>query len=223
MKLSNETLTVLKNFAKINQGIQFKPGKVLRTMSQGKAILAKASIADDFPHDFCVYDLNQFLAVYSLNKDTDIDFDDANVIFKSGRSKINYRKTEKSMIVTPPEKALALPTVDVEFTLPEADLAQILSTAAVLQSPHIAFESNGDKISVTAYDAKDDSAHTNSIEVADGNGKKFKMAILTENLKMIPGSYDVQLCAQGLALFKNKNVDFEYFIATESKYSKFEG
>jgi hypothetical protein len=226
MKLSNETLTVLKNFAKINQGIEFKPGKVLKTMSVGKTILAKAAIADDFPQDFCIYDLNQFLAVYSLNKDTEIEYDDSNIIFKSGtngRNKIKYRVTQKGMIVTPPEKDLVLPSVDVEFTLSEEDLTQILSTASVLQSPHIAVESDGDKILLTAYDAKDDSAHTNSIEVSDGNGKSFKMAFLTENLKMISGTYDVQISAQGLAFFKNKKVEFEYFVATESKYSKFQG
>ena len=223
MKLSNETLTVLKNFAKINQGIEFKPGKVLKTMSQGKTILAKAAIADDFPHDFCVYDLNQFLAVYAINKDTELDFDDANVIFKAGRSKIKYRKTEKSMIVTPSEKSLALPSVDIEFTLSEADLSQILTTAAVLQAPNIAVESDGSKIMLTAYNVKDDSAHTNSIEVADGDGKVFKIAFITENFKMIMGTYDVQISSKGLAFFKNKNVDIEYFIAAESKYSKFEG
>ena len=113
MKLSSETLSVLQNFAKINSGIEFKKGNKIATMSSGKTVLAKATLKDDFPQDFCVYDLNQFLAVHSLNKDTEIDFDDANVIFKSGRSKIKYRKTEKNMIVTPPEKQLSLPSVDV--------------------------------------------------------------------------------------------------------------
>ena len=223
MKLSNETLTVLKNFSKINQGIEFKQGKVIKTMSPGKTILAKASINDEFPQDFCIYDLNQFLMVHSINKDTEIDFDDANVIFKSARSQIKYRKTEKTMIVTPPEKGLALPTVDVEFSLSQEVLAEILTAANVLQSPHIAVESDGDEIVFTTYNADDDSAHTNSTKVADGNGKKFKMTFLTENLKMIPGSYDVQISAKGLAFFKNKNIELEYYVATESKHSKFEG
>ena len=102
-------------------------------------------------------------------------------------------------------------------------MAQILSTAAVLQSPHIAFESDGNTINIVGFNADDNSAHTNSIEVGEGNGKVFKMAFLTENFKMIMGSYDVQISSKGLAFFKNKNVDMEYYIAAESKYSKFEG
>ena len=226
MKLSSETLSVLKNFANINSGIEFKQGNVIRTMSSGKTVLAKATLKDDFPQDFCVYDLNQFLSVHSLNKDTEIDFDDVNVIFKSGtngRNKIKYRKTEKTMIVTPPDKVLSLPSVDIAFTLTEEDFNSVLKTAAVLQSPNIAIESDGDKICATAYNAKDDSSHTNSIEVADGNGAKFKMVFLTENLKMIMGTYDVEISSKGLSSFKNKNVDIQYWVATESKESKFEG
>ena len=226
MKLSNETLSVLKNFAGINSGIEFKKGNVIRTMSTGKTVLAAATIKDEFPQDFCVYDLNQFLSVHSLNKDTEIDFDDVNVIFKSGtngRNKIKYRKTEKNMIVTPPDKVLVLPSVDISFTLTEDDFNSILKTSSVLQSPNIAIESDGDKIFATAYNAKDDAAHTNSIEVADGNGSKFKMVFLTENLKMIAGTYEVEISAKGLSSFKNKNVDIQYWVATESKESKFEG
>ena len=40
MKLSNETIAVLKNFGAINQGILFKPGKKLKTVSSHKNILA---------------------------------------------------------------------------------------------------------------------------------------------------------------------------------------
>jgi len=221
MKLSNETLSVLKNFAGINSGIEFKKGNKLTTISSGKTVLAKATLKDEFPQDFCVYDLNQFLNIHSLNKDTEIDFDEANIIFKSGRSKAKYRKTAKEMIVTAPDKALSLPSVDIEFTLTEEDFNSILKSANILQSPNIAVESNGGKIVLTAFNTVDDSAHTNSIEVADGNGSNFKMVFLTENLKMISGSYDVEISSKGLASFKNKNVDIQYWVATESKYSKF--
>jgi len=221
MKLSNETLSVLKNFAGINSGIEFKKGNKLTTISSGKTVLAKATLKDEFPQDFCVYDLNQFLNVHSLNKDTEVDFDESNIIFKSGRSKAKYRKTAREMIVTAPDKALSLPSVDIDFTLTEEDFGSILKSANILQSPNIAVESTGDKICLTAFNAKDDSAHTNSIEVADGNDNKFKMVFLTENLKMISGSYDVEISAKGLASFKNKNVDIQYWVATESKDSKF--
>jgi hypothetical protein len=224
MKLSNETLTVLKNFSAINQGIQFKQGTKLTTVSAGKTVLAQANLKDDFPQDFCVYDLNQFLSVNSLFKDgADLEFDESNVTFKSGRNSVKYRMTAKEMIVTPPEKELNLPSVDVSFTLSKEDFADTLKSASVLQSPHIAVDSDGSKISVVSFNAQDNSAHTNSVQIAEGNGKVFKMVFLTDNLKMIPGSYDVEISSKGLASFKNKNFDIQYWVASESKYSKFEG
>jgi hypothetical protein len=220
MKLSSDTLSILKNFASINSGIEFKVGNTIRTISVGKNILAEAKLKDSFPDDFCVYDLNQFLSVHSLYKDAEVDFDESNIIFKSGRGKIKYRKTAKEMIVTAPDKNLTLPSVDVGFTLSEEDFSTILKSASVLQSTHIAVESEGSKIFLTCYCAKDDSAGTNSIEVGDNvGGAKFKMVFLTENWKMIPGSYDVELCAKGLASFKHNVQEVDYWIALEAKDS----
>lgn len=222
MKLSNETLNVLKNFAGINSGLEFKSGNKLTTISSTKTVLAKATLKDDFPQDFCIYDLNQFLSVHSLGKDTELDFDTNNVIFKSGRSKTKYRMTAKNMIVSPPDKELKLPSIDGSFTLKEEDLVQALKNAAVLQSPNLAFESNGTKVSVTVFNAKDDSAHTNTIEIGDAtNDKVFKAVFLAENFKMIHSTYNVDISKAGLAHFKNETGDLEYYIAIEAKDSKF--
>jgi len=221
MKLSNETLTVLQNFAKLNSGIQFKTGNKIKTISTGKNVLAEATLKDSFPQDFCVYDLNKFLTIHSIGKDTDIDFDDINIIFNFGRNKTKYRKTEKESILIPPDKELTLPSVDITFSLSKEDFDSTMKITSVLQSPNLVVESEGDVINLTSCDVKDSSADTNTIQVGTGNGQKYKMVFLTENLKMIPGSYDVEISSKGLSLFKNKNQDIQYFVATEAKYSKF--
>ena len=220
MKLSNETLAVLKNFSAINQGIQFKKGTKLTTVSAGKTVLAQATLKDEFPQDFCVYDLNQFLSVHSLHKDSELSFDDSNVIFKSGRSSTKYRKTAKEMIVTPPEKEISLPSVDVSFTLTEEDYANIMKVASVLGSPHIAVESDGEFVQLAAFDSLDDSAHTNSIQVGQSDGKKYKIVFKTENIKLIPGSYSVEISFKGIGHFKNTKDAIEYWIAFEAKETK---
>jgi hypothetical protein len=222
MKLSNETLNVLKNFAGINSGIEFKQGNKISTISSTKTVLAKATLKDEFPQDFCIYDLNQFLSVHSLSKDTELDFDSQNVIFKAGRSKTKYRMTAKNMIVSPPDKELKLPSIDAEFKLTQDDLSQALKNASVLQSPNLAFESDGETVSVTVFNAKDDSAHTNTTIIhSDGQYRKFKAVFLVENFKMIPDTYNVEVSSAGLSSFKNEAGDMQYFIAIESKDSKF--
>jgi hypothetical protein len=221
MKLSNETLTVLKNFSSINQGIQFKQGTKLATVSAGKTVLAQANLKDSFPQDFCVYDLNQFLSVNSLFKDSaELDFDEANIIFKSGKRSQKYRMTAKEMIVTPPEKELTLPSVDCEFTLQAEDYDWVMKNAAVLSSPHIAVVSDGETIDITNFDAADNSAHTGNTQVGQGNGKKYSIVFKTENIKLIPGSYDVKISFKGIGHFKNTKEDIQYWIAFEAKETK---
>jgi hypothetical protein len=220
MKLSNETLTVLKNFSTINQGIQFKQGKKLTTVSSSKTVLAQANLKDEFPQEFCIYDLNQFLSVYNLNKDSELDFTTSDVVFKSGKKKTNYRMTAPDMIVVPPNKEITLPSVDCEFTLSAEDYDSIMKAASVLSSPHITIKSDGESVEVITSDASDNSAHTNSTEVGVGNGKKFSIVFKTENIKLIPGSYDVKISFKGIGHFQNTKEDVQYWIAFEAKESK---
>jgi len=219
MKLSNDTLAVLKNFSEINSGLQFKKGKTIRTISTGKSVMAQATIADEFPQDFCVHDLNNFLAVHSLSKDTDLNFSESNIIFKSGRNVTKYRMTDQKQIVVPSEKNIVLGIPDAAFTLSKEDYDSILKIANVLASPHISIQSDGDNIEVVTFDSSDNSANVNSTQVAGGNGKKFKIVFKTENIKMISGAYEVQISFKGFVHFKNVNNTIEYWVAFEAKDS----
>ena len=224
MKLSGDTINLLKNFASINQGIFFKQGKTIKTVSPQKNIMAEVIVEEEFPLDFGVYDLNNFLSVISLHKDDPtLSFENKNVLISGlkGRSKIKYRFCESTMIVVPPEKNIVMPEPEIKFTLSAEDFDWILRAAAVLSSPHIAIESDGHKIFVSTLDLQNDSAHTDSIEIADGNGDNYRMIFKTENLKMISGSYDVSLSSKGISHFKNKNKNLQYWITTEAG-SKFE-
>ena len=218
MKLSSQTINVLKNYASINQGIVFKKGNVVATMSAQKNILSEATIPDEFPQGFGVYDLNNFLSVISLNKDPEIEFDEKNVIIKSlnGRSKTKYRFTDASMIVSPPEKKITLPSIDAAFTLTEEDFNWIQKTSAVLGSPHIAVVSDGTEVNLVAFDATNDSAHQTSIKIEAQATSTYKMIFKAENLKMIPGSYVVEISSKGIASFKNTKENIQYWIATEA-------
>jgi len=221
MKLSNQTLAILKNFSTINKGIQFKVGSKLATISSGKTVLANAVLTDEFPTDFCVYDLTQFLSVYSLFKDSvELEFDNSNIIFKSGRSKIKYRMTAPEMIILPPENGITLPSVDCSFTLTADDYDWVMKTCSVLSSPHIGIKSDGEKVEIITFDANDDSSHTNSIEVGAANGESYLVVFKVENIKMIPGTYEVNISFKGIGHFKNTDEDVQYWIAFESKESK---
>ena len=66
MKLSTNTIQVLKTFASINQNLVIKEGNTISTMSAMKNIVAKAEVEETFPKQVAIYDLNEFLASLSL-------------------------------------------------------------------------------------------------------------------------------------------------------------
>ncbi|MCK9369330.1 hypothetical protein M0R04_05275 [Candidatus Dojkabacteria bacterium] len=220
MKLTPETLAILKNFGIINQGIHFKKGNTLKTVSTHKNILAQAEIIEDIPCDFGVYDLNNLLSVVSLHKvEPTFDFDDKHVVIvgNNGRSKIKYRFCDPSMIVTPPDKALAMPDPEINLELSSEDFIWIMRAASVLATPHIAIESNGSMIYITTIDLENDGAHTDSLELTGGNGSTYRMIFKTENLtKILPGSYNVKISSKGIAHFVNKIIPVQYWITIEA-------
>lgn len=225
MKLSNNTIAILKNFGNINPGIYFRKGKTLKTVSSHKNILVEATINDEIPTDFGIYDLNKFLSTINevVVDDTTYEIDGKNVIIlgNKGKNKTTYRCCEPTMIVTPPEKDLVIPDAEITITLEENMLNSILRTASILTSPQVAVESDGTTIKLSTLDTQNDSADTNTSEIGVGNGNKYRMIFKTENLaKILPGSYEVKISSKGISMFTNKNVPLKYWISTEQA-SKF--
>lgn len=226
MKLSSNTMNVLKNFATINEGIFVKPGNVIETISKQKNILAKAELSEQFDKEFGIHDLNNFLAQLTLSKDAspEIEIEDKNIIIKSlsGRSSTKYRKASKETILTPPDKKVNMDNSEINFTIQSADFEWISRVASALGSPNIAFVSDGENLNVETFDMKDDASHVNSTNIGKGQGKKYRMVFSSENLKLIPGAYTVTISSKGIGHFKNTNLPVEYWITTETG-SKYEG
>lgn len=224
MKISNETLLILKNFSTINSGIFVKQGNVLSTVSPQKNILADAVVAETFPQDFGIFDLNNFLSIISFYKDdAELEFDSKHVIIKGlkGRSRFKYRFTDPSMLIVSPDKRPNLPSVDVKFSLSEDDFNSILKASSLLGAPHVAIESDGNQVSLLAFDANNDGSNINNLDLdIVGDGNKYKLVFKTENLKMIPGSYTVEICSKGISKFVDSSKNLTYFATLEtcSKY-----
>jgi hypothetical protein len=166
-----------------------------------------------FPVDFAIYELNQFLGLASLFEEADFDFGQSQVTLKEGTAKANYTYADPSMITTPPEKNIDLPSIEVQFDLFKADLRQILNGANQLGLPEIVVRGDGTKIELVATDTKNPSSNEFSRTMGE-HGATFKFIFKVENLKFIPNDYRVEISKQGIAHFKSENV--EYWVATET-------
>ena len=215
MKLSDKTVNLLKNFSNINQSILYKEGSKLRTMSVMKNILAEAEVNEKFPKDFGIYDLNQFLNGMGLHQNPDLDFtNDNHVVIKEGRMRSKYFFADPSVIVTPPDKNLDLPSEDVSFELNTQQLDRLLKAAAIYQLPDLAVVGEAGVVKVVVRDKKNDTSNDFAITVGETKDK-FMFNFKVENIKIIPGTYDVVVSQKLLSRFKCKDYDLTYFIALE--------
>tara|TARA_A100001391_G_scaffold156869_1_gene115086 strand:+ start:115 stop:801 length:687 start_codon:yes stop_codon:yes gene_type:complete len=215
MKLSDSTLTVLKNFAGINNSILVKQGSKLRTISVAKNILAEADITEDFPKDVAIYDLNQFLNGLSLHQDPNLDFSaDSYLTIKEGKRRVKYFFADPQVIIAPPEKEISLPTEDVCFQLESVTLEKLLKAAAVYQLPDLAAVGENGVVKLVVRDKKNDTSNEFAVVVGETD-KEFTFNFKVENIKIIPGAYDVVISSKLLAKFTNSNYNLIYYIALE--------
>jgi len=224
MKLSDDTVTVLKNFSSINQSLLFKSGNTLKTISPLKTIFVEATVGESFPKEFALYDLNKLLAKVSLYKDAELAFDDDKInISTENKKKSDYIKyCSPKVIVTAPEKPITFGDPDYSFSLSQEDLDWMRKSAGISGSPNFVFESDGSTIQFIATDVKDDSADQSKIEIGSvTDGKTFKVVMKVENFKLLDGSYDVAIAKKGMAQFKHKTVAITYYIAIEAAASTF--
>ena len=219
MELSKETQDILKNFSEINQSLAFKEGKVLKTVSPQKNILARAEVTEHFPQDFAVYELNKFLGTLSMFNKPTFEFNGIHVKMVEGKKRVKYIYADPSMFVAPPEKDIEFPDPEIEFNLTQADLDSLLRASAVLHLPEIGVVGNGSKMELTVMDVNNSSTDEVGIEVGDTD-KTFKVVFKHENLKLKRDDYDVKISSRGIAHFKSVGIGVEYWIATESS-SKF--
>ena len=215
MKLSDKTLSLLKNFSSINQSILFKEGSKLRTISVMKNILAEATVDEEFTKDFGIYDLNQFLNGMSLHHKPELDFgNDGYVMIREGKMRSKYFFADPNVIVTPPDKEISLPTEDVCFELSTDQLDKLLKAAAVYQLPDICAVGEAGVVKLVVRDKKNDSSNDFAIVVGETNNE-FCFNFKVENIKVLPGSYNVVVSSKLLSRFSSKNYDLTYYIALE--------
>ena len=216
MKLSDKTINLLKNFSTINQSILFKQGSKLRTISVMKNILAEATVEEEFPKDFGIYDLPQFLnSVVVLYNNAEFDFANENhVVIKEGRVRSKYFFADPSVIVTPPEKTLTLPSEDLTFDVSTEQLDKLLKAASLYQLSDLAVVGGDGVVKLLVRDKKNDASNDFSIVVGETNDV-FSFNFKVENIKILPGNYEVVVSSKLLSRFTSKNQDLTYYIALE--------
>ena len=223
MKLSEHTISVLKNFASINQNLVIREGSELQTMSAMKNIVARSGVEENFPKEMAIYDLNEFLAALSLFTSPILEFDEQYVTIKEESNPTNSLKYFYSdpSVVQSPSKTITMPSEDITFELTSGELSKMKRASAVIGAPDMVLENTDEPFKgiLNAIDKKNDTANNYSLDISTNGDGQFKFYFKVENLKLMDGSYDVSVSSRNISNFKSKNSDVEYWIALEPESS----
>tara|TARA_B000000609_G_C24122168_1_gene320226 strand:- start:151 stop:828 length:678 start_codon:yes stop_codon:yes gene_type:complete len=218
MELSENTLSVLKNFSGINQNILIRSGNTIKTISEARNVLATAVVDESFPQDFGVYDLNEFIGVLGLVDTPNLQFEDEYVRISdsSGRSKVKYFFSAEETL-TSPQKDITMPEADVSFTLDNDTLNKLKRAASTLGHSEVSISGKDGVLSLSVVDSQNMTSNAFSIDV-DGTYPEdavFNFILSINNLKMLPGDYEVQISSKLISQFSRKDSNLKYWIALE--------
>ena len=217
MQISKETLEVLHNFATINPNILISPGKQLKTIAEAKNILAQSEVADEFPREFGIYDLNEFLSVINLIDDAQLTFtEDGYVLIENGNAKIKYYYSEPEILTTP-SKDINMPDPEFAVNISESQIGQIRKAAAVLGHAELVLTNSDTGIRAEVYDVNDATSNNYSLLIDSDNAStdKFKFIFSIANLKLLPGDYYVNISSKLISHWTNSDFPANYYIALE--------
>jgi hypothetical protein len=215
MQLSKTTLAILKNFSTINGNIVLKKGSLLSTISPQRNVVAYTTVEEDFPEDFYIYDLSQFLGVVSLFANPDITFTSTVATIKEGKNSIKYYAADKSVLLLPPDKAIKFPSTEVEFELSAEQLTAIQKTSSVLSAPDLSIVGNGKTIALKVLDLKNNSTNNYEVEIGETD-VTFVANITIGNLKMTNQSYKVELSSKKISKWTALEGDMTVYVALDA-------
>lgn len=210
MKLSKRTQAILKNFAGINQSIVIKPGNKIETISNVKDVFAKAEIEENFDKTIAIYDVNEFLGVLSLFEDPELEFTDNSVTVCQGNMKQVYYYADPSVITTPPENGVKLPSTEVEAKLTREQLQSLIKAAGLNGATSLTFTNGNAKV----WNANVANSNTFEIEQVANHNADYELSVAVEKLKMVADDYNINICAKGLSHFEGTQ-GIEYFVALQ--------
>lgn len=222
MKLTENTMAVLKNFSTIQPNVVIPEGNVLKTIAETKNVMAVAKVDQDFSKSVGLYNLDEFLSVLGLVDSFDLDWGDKFVTIsdESGRSSVKYHYADPS-ILTSPAKDIPMPECEVSFTLDEATLNRVRRAAGALGHEKMSINAAaGGGIELSVVDNTDSTSNAFSIVVpGTHDSENFTFVMNIANLKLLSGDYTVDVSSKLISKFTNKNVDVVYYIALEKSSS----
>lgn len=216
MELNENTLSIMKNFAGINQNLLVQQGSTIKTISEARNVVSTAVVDQEFPQQFGIYDLNEFIGVLGLVDKPNLQFAEESVIVSdsTGRSKVKYFFSPEETL-TSPTKDINMPEPEVKFTLDNDTLNKLKRAASTLGHSEVSIRPSNGVLSLAVVDNQNSTSNAYSIDVDGEFTGEFNFVLSIANLRILPGDYEVSISSKLISEFKHKELNVRYWIALE--------
>lgn len=225
MKLTKETLNILKNFSTLNNGIILKKGNMLITKNITNVVYAEAELNQEIDEEICIYDLQSFLGSINLvGDDADITVGQTtgNIVISSNRITINYPASNSAAIISPKGR-VNVPAGDVEYNLPADELKQIMKMARQLSVDRLEFMPLNGRLIIRGWEEVD-KEHPNEqfkIDMGEYTGTAdFHFYIRMDNMKLMDGDYKISFNRKKIAWFETEHVSYMIACDLQSTFTE---
>ena len=215
MKISKQTLEVLKNFSSINSNILVRKGNLLSTISTGMNIFSHATVSETFDREFGIYDLNSLLALLTMMEDQDVDFGEDCITISKDTSEFKYYYADKNIIVSAPDKTIEVDE-HYKFSLSSETITTLNRAASVISAPMLSVVAKNGKVKLSVGDPSTPRSNTYTQEIGEFDGE-FDCRLPIENFKVIPANYEVVLSQKKFMFLSNEKMKYWLALDPNSK------
>lgn len=211
MKLSENTISILKNFAEINPSLHFPEGSRIKTRAEAGNIHAEVTLDESFPQSFGIWDLPSAISMLTLFEDAEIEFGEHSLTISKDESQFElfYANEELVKPVTN-----SIPKYDslFECKLSANDIQTIKKTSGILKAKAISFVGDGKEVVLSVGD------HTvstkNSYRQSLGKSENvFNFNLDISVFKVVTDDYVVNVASRKFVHLASESKDLDYVLA----------
>ena len=216
MKISHETLKVLKSFAHIRPGLCVERGYNISTINPEENLVAILKTEEEWPIAFNLYDLGSFLNTVSLFDDPDIILHDTHLFIQDSNTECKYYFSNRELLGLP-KNGIIVPDIDnsiAQYTISQNERDKLFKAAAALGADILTISSDNDMIRMSVSRDNNDNNFTILIKDADYVNAKFEAVCNMQYMKFLGGDYVVNINRDKviLAEWNHTEMDLTYYV-----------
>jgi hypothetical protein len=215
MRISNDTITILKNLATINPAIFLSAGSTIKSRAEAGNIHVEVTLEEEFPIDCPIWDLPSLISMLTLFPEAEVEFGEHSLSISKDDNEFQFYYADSEIVKEVKNK---IPKYDALFEcrLTVSDIQTINKTAGILKASSISFICDGTKVYLVVGDETVSTKNSYNKLVGECD-TRFAYHIDRQSFKLIDDEYKVSVSkSPKFVHFASESMSLDYAIAVKA-------